>query len=102
MIKYRIEVYTNYQNVEGNYRKSIFETECYQEAVNKFNELNEATKAEYEMILSTNELYNHDTCTYKHYFQIEMLSQQFEHGGWRGLSTTVKGGLEKFIGEYKF
>lgn len=102
MIKYRIEVYTNYQNAEGNYRKSILETEYYQEAVNKFNELNEAAKAEYDMTFSEMDLYNRDTCTYKHYFQIEMLSQQFEHGDWRGLSTVVNGGIEKFIGEYKF
>lgn len=102
MIKYRIEVYTDYKNSEGNYRKSIFETEYYQECVNKFNELKEAIKKEHEMTLNTSDLYDQNTCTYKHYFQLEMLSQQFDHGDWRGQSTSIMGSLEKYIGEYHF
>lgn len=102
MIKYRIVVYTDYRNADGYYYKTIFESEYYQECVDKYNSLKEAIEQEYKMTLRSSDLYDKDTCTNKHYFQLEMLSQQFEHGEWRGLATSVKGALEKYIGEYHF
>lgn len=102
MVKYRIEVYTHYANAEGTHYKSIFETEYYQTAVDKFNEINSSAMAEYDMTYNEVDLYNYDTCTYKHFFQISLVSQDFSNGGWKGLGTIIMGGLEKFIGDYKF
>jgi hypothetical protein len=98
MRMYYTVLYTSYPLEDGTHWKKITEpTEYYSLAIKEYEEI--IKNIENKMVYDQSEIpYNNGY--YDHHFQIELLSQDYSHGDFRGYAINEKGSLEYYIGEY--
>lgn len=99
MVKYYINLTTNYKLEDGTYGKVLTEpTECYTEACNQYGDI--VNKINNRVVYSESEV-KYDNGYYEPFFKVEMVSQYYNNGSFGGSAKSVKGGLEIYIGKFE-
>lgn len=98
MKKYYIKLTTHYRLEDGSYGKILTEpTEYYQEAVNQYNEI--ISRVKNKVVHSQRDV-KYNNGYYENFFRIQLISQDYSYGCFRGFANSVKGDLEIYIGKY--